>query len=116
MQEPTIPHVPRIPGLLEDNQLAVCQNGVTMEYNKDLTLRLKKVEGQLHGVLKMLEDKRSCVDIIQQLQAAQSAISSTNQMIIRQYLSQCLKDGINNSDQENINEISKLFSLLEIKE
>jgi DNA-binding FrmR family transcriptional regulator len=96
--------------------LAVCQNGVTMEYNKDLTLRLKKVEGQLHGVLKMLEDRRNCVDIIQQLQAAQSAISSTNQLIIRQYLSQCLKEGINNSDLEKINELSKLFSLLEIKE
>ncbi len=96
--------------------MAVCQNGVTMEYNKELGLRLKKVEGQIRGVEKMLEESRNCVDIIQQLQASQSAISSTNQLIIRQYLSQCLKDGINNSDQEKINELSKLFSLLEIKE
>jgi DNA-binding FrmR family transcriptional regulator len=96
--------------------LSVCQNGVTMEYNKELSLRLKKVEGQIRGVEKMLEENRNCVDIIQQLQAAQSAISSTNQLIIRQYLTQCLKDGINKSDQEKIYELSKLFSLLEIKE
>jgi DNA-binding FrmR family transcriptional regulator len=96
--------------------LAVCQNGVTMEYNKDLGLRLKKVEGQIRGVEKMLEESRNCVEIIQQLQAAQSAISSTNQLIIRQYLSQCLRDNGVNTDQDKINEFSKLFSLLEIKE
>ena len=66
--------------------MAVCQNGVTMEYNKDLSLRLKKVEGQIRGVEKMLEESRNCVDIIQQLQAAQSAISSTNQLIIQAIL------------------------------
>ena len=96
--------------------MAVCQNGVTMEYNKDLGLRLKKVEGQIRGVEKMLEESRNCVEIIQQLQAAQSAISSTNQLIIRQYLSQCLRDNGINTDQDKINEFSKLFSLLEIKE
>ena len=96
--------------------MAVCQNGVTMEYNKDLGLRLKKVEGQIRGVEKMLEESRNCVEIIQQLQAAQSAISSTNQLIIRQYLSQCLRDNGVNKDQDKINEFSKLFSLLEIKE
>jgi len=96
--------------------LAVCQNGVTMEYNKDLSLRLKKVEGQIRGVEKMLEESRNCVDIIQQLQAAQSAISSTNQLIIRQYLSQCLRDDVRNTDQDKINELSKLFTMLEIKE
>ena len=87
-----------------------------MEYNKDLGLRLKKVEGQIRGVEKMLEESRNCVEIIQQLQAAQSAISSTNQLIIRQYLSQCLRDNGINTDQDKINEFSKLFSLLEIKE
>jgi DNA-binding FrmR family transcriptional regulator len=87
-----------------------------MEYNKDLGLRLKKVEGQIRGVEKMLEESRNCVEIIQQLQAAQSAISSTNQLIIRQYLSQCLRDNGVNTDQDKINEFSKLFSLLEIKE
>jgi DNA-binding FrmR family transcriptional regulator len=87
-----------------------------MEYNKDLGMRLKKVEGQIRGVEKMLEESRNCVEIIQQLQAAQSAISSTNQLIIRQYLSQCLRDNGVNTDQDKINEFSKLFSLLEIKE
>ena len=60
----------------------------------------------------MLDDSRNCMDIIQQLQAAQSAISSTNQLIIRQYLSHCLREDTHNSDQDKINELSKLFSLL----
>jgi DNA-binding FrmR family transcriptional regulator len=87
-----------------------------MEYGKDLGLRLKKVEGQIRGVEKMLEEQRSCVDIIQQLHAAQSAISSTNQLIIRQYLSQCLRDNGHPDDPDKINEMSKLFNMLEIKE
>jgi DNA-binding FrmR family transcriptional regulator len=83
-----------------------------MEYNKDISLRLKKVEGQIRGIQKMLDENRNCMDIIQQLQAIQSAVSSTNQLIIKQYLSNCFKDSNLGSDQEKLNEVSKLFALI----
>ena len=82
-----------------------------MEYNKDISLRLKKVEGQIRGIQKMLDEDRNCVDVIQQLQAIQSAISSTNQLIIKQYLSNCFKDS-NLDSEEKINEVSKLMALI----
>ncbi len=82
-----------------------------MEYNKDISLRLKKVEGQIRGIQKMLDEDRNCVDVIQQLQAIQSAVSSTNQLIIKQYLSNCFKDS-NLDSEEKINEVSKLMALI----
>ncbi len=83
-----------------------------MEYNKDISLRLKKVEGQVRGVQKMLDENRNCMDVIQQLQAIQSAVSSTNQLIIKQYLSNCFNDSNLGTDQEKLNEVSKLFALI----
>jgi DNA-binding FrmR family transcriptional regulator len=84
-----------------------------MEYDQDLTLRLKKVEGQIRGIQKMLEDNRDCMDVIQQLQAVKSAINSTNQLIIKQYLNKCINDGSINSGQDKINELLKLLTWIE---
>jgi DNA-binding FrmR family transcriptional regulator len=84
-----------------------------MEYDQDLTLRLKKVEGQIRGIQKMLEDNRDCMDVIQQLQAVKSAINSINQLIIKQYLNKCINDGSIYSGQEKINELLKILTWIE---
>lgn len=84
-----------------------------MEYDQDLTLRLKKAEGQIRGIQKMLEEERDCLDVIQQLQAVKSAINSTNQLLIKHYLVKCMNSSTVNTDQENLNNLSKLISWIE---
>ena len=58
----------------------------------DLTLRLKKVEGQVRGIQGMLDDGRDCRDIVTQLSAATKALERTGFMLVAAGLTWCLED------------------------
>jgi len=60
---------------------------------KDTQLRLKKVIGQLTGILKMIEEDQCCDKVTVQFQAAQAALSNTFAKHLESSLSQCLKGG-----------------------
>ena len=57
---------------------------------EELQRRLKRIEGQVHGVQKMLEADRDCHEIMQQLSAIRSAVQSASLVFMRQYASDCL--------------------------
>lgn len=77
--------------------------------HEDQLVRLKKIEGQVRGVHKMIEDGRYCVDIITQLQSITSAIAGLQEQILRRHLEHCVTDamrsGSNTEKQEKITEI-----------
>lgn len=52
--------------------------------------RLKRAAGHLGNVISMLEDGRSCLDIVQQLQAVESALHAAKKTLIHDHLDQCL--------------------------
>jgi DNA-binding FrmR family transcriptional regulator len=56
----------------------------------DISLRLKKIEGQIRGVQNMVEQERDCVDIITQLAAAKAALESVVGLVLRNYTAVCL--------------------------
>lgn len=56
-----------------------------------IALRLKKVIGQLNGVLSMYEGERSCLDIVQQVAAARSALSSVAKDLLADEASRCAR-------------------------
>ena len=58
----------------------------------DLTLRLKKVEGQVRGIQGMLADGRDCRDVVTQLSAATKALEQTGFMLVAAGLTWCLED------------------------
>ncbi len=53
--------------------------------------RLRKIEGQIRGIQKMVEQERDCVDVITQLSAVRSALDSVVGMVLRNYTSICLE-------------------------
>ena len=55
----------------------------------DLHKRLRRVEGQVRGVQKMLDDERDCREIIQQLNAIQSAVRNASVVFMRTYARDC---------------------------
>ncbi|MGQ0602715.1 MAG: metal-sensitive transcriptional regulator [Anaerolineales bacterium] len=59
---------------------------------EDVKRRLKRIEGQVRGVSKMLDDGRDCQEIIQQLTAIRSAAQQTSAMLAKSYACQCLED------------------------
>ncbi|MUN74787.1 metal-sensitive transcriptional regulator [Enterococcus casseliflavus] len=60
--------------------------------NKDILNRLKRTEGQLRGIQKMIEDEKECVDVITQLSAVSSSINRIMGIIVAENLKNCLEN------------------------
>ena len=57
----------------------------------DIIKRLKRAEGHLKGIIGMLEQGRGCLDIAQQLQAVQSAVSNAKKTLVHDHIDHCLE-------------------------
>jgi DNA-binding FrmR family transcriptional regulator len=70
--------------------------------------RLKRIEGQIRGLMGMVEKDIPCEDILVQISAAKSALHKTGQVILEGHLSHCVLTGIANGDsQETIKKLAK---------
>ncbi|KAB2332816.1 metal-sensitive transcriptional regulator [Cytobacillus gottheilii] len=65
-----------------------------MEYDKSVVNRLKRIEGQLKGVLQMIEQNKDCRDVITQLSASRSGIDRTIGLIVSMNLEQCIRENL----------------------
>ena len=74
---------------------------------------LKTSRGQIDGIIKMMEDGRYCIDVSNQIIAAQSLLKKANMLILKQHLNHCVKDAfINNTGDEKVDEIIELLTKL----
>ncbi|MDN5345324.1 MAG: CsoR family transcriptional regulator, copper-sensing transcriptional repressor [Clostridia bacterium] len=58
---------------------------------EEILARLKRIEGQVRGVARMVEEKRSCGDIVMQLAAIKAAISQVGASVLSAHLATCLE-------------------------
>jgi len=78
---------------------------------ESVTKRLKKIEGQIRGIIKMVENDKPCEEILIQIGSAKSALHKTGQLILEGHLHHCVTEGILHGDQDET--IKKLSSALE---
>jgi DNA-binding FrmR family transcriptional regulator len=72
---------------------------------------LKTSKGQIEGIIKMIEEGRYCLDVSNQIIAAQSLLKKANLLILKQHLSHCVKDAVlSDNGEEKIDEIIGLLS------
>ena len=62
--------------------------------------RLKRVEGQIKAIDRMIEQDVPCEDIIIQINAAKTALHKIGQVVLEGHLNHCVKDGIEHGDEE----------------
>ncbi|UBH14218.1 metal-sensitive transcriptional regulator [Macrococcus armenti] len=67
-----------------------------MKYDKNQINRLKRLQGQLNGILKMMEEDKECKDVVTQLSASRSGIERLIGVIVSENLAQCVKDSVKN--------------------
>ncbi len=79
---------------------------------KDLLNRLNRIEGQVRGVKRMLENNAYCIDIIIQVTAINSALNSFNKVILTNHMQTCVSDDIKNGGEEKLNELLKTLPKL----
>lgn len=58
--------------------------------DKDIMIRLKKIEGQVKGIEKMVENRSCCRDILIQVAAVRAAVNKAGAVILENYASECL--------------------------
>ncbi|BCB03870.1 metal-sensitive transcriptional regulator [Bacillus sp. KH172YL63] len=63
-----------------------------MEYNSQIKNRIKRVEGQLRGIVRMMEQGEDCKDVITQLSAAKTALDRSVGLIVSMNLVACVRD------------------------
>jgi len=67
-----------------------------------VTKRLKRIEGQVRGLVRMVEDDRYCIDIVTQLSAARAALRRAEEEILADHVAHCVEHAIasgNKADQ-----------------
>jgi DNA-binding FrmR family transcriptional regulator len=68
--------------------------------------RLKNVEGHIRGIERMVEDDTYCIDVINQIQAVQAALSKISTMILDEHLNSCLITAVRG---ENVDERERVL-------
>jgi len=80
-------------------------------YNKDnLITRLKRIEGQVRGLQKMLEEDRRCADILTQLSAVKGALNKTAEEIMKGYTKNCILEYEESGNEKMLDELIQVLS------
>lgn len=85
-----------------------------MKADKEKVTRLlKTARGQLDGLLKMVEDDRYCIDISNQIMAAQAILRNVNREVLHAHLGSCVKEAFEKGDSDKkIQEIMDIIDKL----
>lgn len=76
--------------------------------------RLKRIEGQVRGLAKMVEDDRYCIDILQQVQAVKAALASVESLILKEHAAHCVEEAIRSGDEaDQRRKFGELVDLIE---
>ena len=75
--------------------------------------RLRRIEGQVRGIGRMVEDDRYCMDILIQLQAVKAALKKVEDQVLKEHASHCVSDAIASGDpaeqRQKFSELVDLF-------
>jgi len=85
-----------------------------MKLEKEATIkRLNRIEGQVRGIVRMIEDERYCIDILQQMQAIKSAFAKVEDAILKDHSAACVENAITSGNvKEQREKFGELVDLL----
>ena len=74
--------------------------------------RMARIAGQVQGVRRMVEERKYCIDIITQIQAARSALRAVELQILQKHMHHCVSDAFSSGSQKAAEE--KMAELLQV--
>jgi DNA-binding FrmR family transcriptional regulator len=87
---------------------------VKRENKPKLLNRLSRIEGQVRGVARMVEEDRYCIDILTQIQAVRAALARVETEMLKDHLGHCIEAAITGGDiAEQRQKANELIQLLE---
>jgi DNA-binding FrmR family transcriptional regulator len=80
---------------------------------QDLLLRLRRVEGQVRGIQRMVEEDRYCPDVLVQMSAIHESLRAVERILMKDHLQHCATEALRSGDdkqaQRTYNELTELF-------
>lgn len=84
--------------------------------SEKVVARLKRIEGQVRGLVRMLEEERYCIDVLHQMQAVKSALARAESQLLKEHAAHCVADAIASGNtavqREKVTELIDLFDKL----
>jgi DNA-binding FrmR family transcriptional regulator len=78
-----------------------------------LQKRLSRIEGQVRGLSKMVDEDRYCIDIVTQISAVRAALRRVEEEVLRDHLAHCVEHAISSGDQADQREkIAELMAVI----
>lgn len=74
--------------------------------------RISRIAGQVQGVRRMVEERKYCIDILVQIQAARSALRAVELQILQKHMNHCVRDAFSSGSQQAAEE--KMAELLQV--
>lgn len=86
---------------------------VDEDFKQDLLLRLRRIEGQVRGVQKMVEEERYCPDVLMQMSSVHESLRSVERILMKNHLQHCATEALRSGDekkaQRTYDELTDLF-------
>jgi DNA-binding FrmR family transcriptional regulator len=80
---------------------------------KEVSDRLSRIEGHVHGVKNMVEADKSCPDVLLQIVAIRAALNKVSKLILEDHVESCLKEAASSGETEHyIEELKEALSKL----
>jgi CsoR family transcriptional regulator, copper-sensing transcriptional repressor len=80
---------------------------------QSLITRLNRVEGQIRGIRRMVQEPRICLDILQQLAAAEAALNRISLAVLKHHVETGVPDGIAKGELEQSRRLAELVDILD---
>lgn len=77
-------------------------SSVQSDVKNDIVKRLNRIEGQIKGIQKMLENDKGCVDLLTQVAAVRAAINKVGGLILENYSVKCLENAATAEEKEKV--------------
>ena len=98
-----------------EGQLRIVEGkALSAQQKNDLMNRLARIEGQVRGITRMIEEDRYCIDVLTQMQAVKAALARAESEVLRSHAAHCVADAIASGDEaEQRAKFDELLALYE---
>jgi CsoR family transcriptional regulator, copper-sensing transcriptional repressor len=87
---------------------------MTPKTRKNTRARLARIEGQVRGLVRMIDDDRYCIDVITQVQAVRAALARVERLVLQDHVGHCVADAVASGDQaERERKIEELINVID---
>ena len=78
-----------------------------------LVTRLNRVEGQIRGIRRMVQEPRQCIEILQQLAAAEAALNRISLAIFKHHVDTCVSDALTKGEADSRKQLNELVDIFD---